>query len=264
MAQRRLRHGYPIGCPALTAALLFGPSTPLAKWLGTDLSPLLLADLLYLSIGAGLALVIAIRHSKRRAHPPERSPLSIPRSDVPWLAGAIVAGGVIGPALLMTGLQSTGGASAALLLNLEGVLTALLAWIVFEENADRRVVLGMPAIVAGGVLLVWQPGHFALSSGSLLVAGACFLGGRQRPDAQGVGDDAMLLVCLDGLVAGICIATLALIGRRPLGPTQGSRLGVVNGDHGSFAKRLWCGFVRTPQRRFRPANPDNYQTTLDR
>lgn len=131
--------------PALIAALLFGATTPLAKWLGTDLSPLLLAGLLYLGSGAGLALVIVIRHSRQRAHPSARSRLSIPRSDVTWLAGAIVAGGVIGPALLMTGLQSTEGASAALLLNLEGVLTALIAWIVFKENADSRIVLGMLA-----------------------------------------------------------------------------------------------------------------------
>ena len=82
--------------------------------------------------------------------------MNLSRADLPWLAGAILAGGVVGPALLMYGLTRTDGATASLLLNLEAVLTASIAWIVFRENVDRRVFLGMVAIVAGGVVLSWD------------------------------------------------------------------------------------------------------------
>ena len=76
-----------------------------------------------------------------------------------WLAGAIVAGGVLGSTLLMYGLTRTTAADASLLLNLEAVLTALLAWVVFRENADRRILLGVALIVAGGVVLAWPEGR---------------------------------------------------------------------------------------------------------
>jgi drug/metabolite transporter (DMT)-like permease len=98
----------------------------------------------------------------------------IPAADLPWLAGAVAAGGVLGPVLLMVGLASTSAASASLLLNLEGVFTALLAWFAFRENFDRRIAAGMALIVAGGALLALEPGALAGSQlGVLCVAGAC-------------------------------------------------------------------------------------------
>jgi drug/metabolite transporter (DMT)-like permease len=88
----------------------------------------------------------------------------------------------------MLGLQTTPAATGSLLLNLEGVFTALIAWIVFRENVDVQVFLGMAAIVAGGVALSWQPGAAGLPPGTLLLAGACAcwavdnnLTGRSRP-----------------------------------------------------------------------------------
>src|SRR5919109_395996 len=130
----------------LLSAALFGASTPLAKIFVGSISPLALAGLLYLASGIGLALWLALR----------RQAVVVAARDVPWLAGAIVAGGIAGPALLMYGLARTDAASASLLLNLEAVLTAALAWVVFRENVDRRVFLGMAAIVAGGVVLSWE------------------------------------------------------------------------------------------------------------
>ena len=70
----------------------------------------------------------------------------ITRADVPWLAGAIVAGGILGPLLLMTGLRSTPASAASLMLNLEGVFTALLAWFVFRENFGHRIATGFALI----------------------------------------------------------------------------------------------------------------------
>src|SRR5919199_1445749 len=112
---------------ALTAALLFGISAPFAKLLLRGAAPQLLAGLLYLGSGAGLSLVwLTRRRSSREA------PLA-PR-DASWLAAAIAFGGVVGPVLLMAGLSRTPASSTSLLLNLEGVFTALLAWFVFREN----------------------------------------------------------------------------------------------------------------------------------
>jgi drug/metabolite transporter (DMT)-like permease len=125
-------------------------------------------------------------------------------ADAPWLAGAILFGGVAGPILLMLGQQSASAATASLLLNLEAVLTAAIAWVVFRENADRRMVLGMVAIVAGGVLLAWEP-HAARSAtlGSTAVAGACLCWAIDNNLTRRVsGRDPVSIAALKGLVAG--------------------------------------------------------------
>jgi drug/metabolite transporter (DMT)-like permease len=194
--------------PALAAALLFGASTPLAKLLVGDVAPLLLAGLLYLGSGVGLGALLLIR---RLRHPQAVKAMTIPRSEWPWLLGAIAFGGVVGPALLMWGLTQADGATASLLLNVEGVLTAALAWLVFKENADRQIVLGMVAIVAGGVLLSWQPGPAGLSLGALLIIGACLAWAVDNNLTRKVSaNDAMLVACLKGLLAGACNTGLAL------------------------------------------------------
>jgi drug/metabolite transporter (DMT)-like permease len=137
---------------ALLSAFLFGVSTPLAKLLLRDIDPWMLAGVLYLGSGLGLLIVRTL----------VRSLASDPHNEAAlrgggwlWLALATLCGGVTGPVLLMVGLAHTLATTAALLLNLEGVLTALLAWFVFRENFDRRIALGMAAIVAGGVVLTW-------------------------------------------------------------------------------------------------------------
>ncbi|GAA0189855.1 MAG: EamA family transporter [Cupriavidus sp.] len=197
--------------PALLAALLFGASTPLAKALTGSVAPLLLAGLLYLGSGIGLALVLAIRRVWAKPDP-GNDHSGIPRAEVPWLIGAIVAGGVAGPALLMNGLVSTNAASASLLLNVEGVFTAVIAWVVLKENADRQIVLGMITIVAGGLLLSWQPGSLQMSTGALLIVGACLCWAIDNNLTRKVSsNDALLVACLKGLVAGLCNTSLALM-----------------------------------------------------
>ena len=133
------------GVPAaLGAALLFGAGTPLAKRLLLGVDPWMLAGLLYLGSGIGLG---AWRLARRAA------PVRLARAEALWFAAAVGFGGVLGPVLLMLGLRGMAAAGAALLLNAESVFTALLAWFVFRENFDRRIALGMLAIVAGAVLL---------------------------------------------------------------------------------------------------------------
>lgn len=188
---------------ALAAALLFGASTPLAKLLLAHASPWLLAALLYLGSGIGLFLV-------RRAR---RMPaVSLARGELGWLAGAILAGGIVAPVLLMLGLARMPASGASLLLNAEGVLTALLAWFVFHENFDRRVALGMLAIVAGAVVLTW-PGEarFAGSEAALLVLGACLAWAIDNNLTRKVSlADASFIAMTKGLAAGTTNLLLAL------------------------------------------------------
>jgi len=133
---------------ALASALLFGVTTPVAKQLLTDSNPLLIAGLLYAGSGLGLTAMMLVQD---RGH----FTLGLADRDRPWLMGAIVAGGVLAPALLMFGLGHADAAAASLLLNLEAVFTAVFAWIVFREATTRRVMLGFAAIFAGSLSLVW-------------------------------------------------------------------------------------------------------------
>ena len=197
---------------ALLAALLFGLSTPLAKLLLGELPPLLLAGLLYLGSGIGLT---SLRLVRRLRGTPAAGLAGLAARDVPWLAGAVVFGGLIGPVLLMVGLQRTPAAAAALLLNLEGVFTALLAWFVFKENVDRRIALGMGLIVAGGVALSWQGREgLVLPLGALAVAGASLCWAIDNNLTQKVAAlDPLLLASVKGAVAGAVNTGLALHGR---------------------------------------------------
>ena len=190
----------------LLSAALFGASTPLAKLLLGEIAPLLLAAVLYLGSGAGLLGWLVLRRVAGRAQP-----VSLSATDYPWLIAAIAAGGVLGPVLLVFGLARTDAAAASLLLNLEAVLTAAIAWLAFRENVDRRVFLGMAMIVAGGVLLSWHelPRADGLA-GPMLIAGACLAWALDNNLTRRIsGGDAATIACLKGLVAGSVNAVLA-------------------------------------------------------
>lgn len=185
------------GVPAaLGAALLFGAGTPLAKWLLDAVSPWLLAGLLYLGSGLGLMLYRVLIQSPA---------VRLPRNEMTWFAGAILAGGIVAPVLLMVGLTGMPASGASLLLNAEGVFTALLAWFVFKENFDRRIALGMGAIVAGAVVLSW-PGEARLAGlwPMLAVLGACFAWGIDNNLTRKVSlTDATWIASVKGLVSGL-------------------------------------------------------------
>ncbi len=195
---------------ATAAAALFGASTPLSKLLLGSVDPWLLAALLYLGSGLGLSLwlLFASRFTGRAS---KEAPIS--RADLPWLAGAILFGGVIGPVLLMLGLTSTPAASASLLLNLEGVLTALLAWFVFQENFDSRIALGMAFITGGGLLLSWTgSSETGVPWGALGIAGACLAWGLDNNiTRKASGGNPIQIAAAKGLVAGTVNLGLALL-----------------------------------------------------
>ena len=196
----------PLRSEALAAAALFGASTPLVKLLVGELPTLLLAGLLYLGSGLGLA---AIRLLRDRGWKPS----GLAPGEWRWLAGAIVFGGLLGPVLLVFGLTHTDAGAASLMLNLEAVFTAVLAWVIFRENADRRIVLGMVAIVAGGVVLSWPSGEANASHwpGPLAIAVACLCWAIDNNLTRHVSaTDALFIAGTKGLIAGVVNSALAL------------------------------------------------------
>lgn len=190
--------------PALLAPLLFGLGTAAAKGLLADVPPVLLAGLLYLGSGLGLALVWLVRPGRGAA-------LGV--SDLPWLAGAILAGGVAGPVLMMTGLDRTSASAASLLLNLEMSFTALLAWTVFGERATPRLGAGLALALLGAAALSWPESGWgeARWQGSLLIAAACLAWGLDNNLSQRIsGKDPVAIAALKGLAAGAVNCAWAL------------------------------------------------------
>lgn len=184
----------------LASAALFGVSTPLAKALVGSIAPLWLAALLYWGAGLGLLLALAVRRLRAPA-----TPLAFPvGSDWIWTGLAVALGGIAGPVALMYGLARTSGATASLLLNLEAVLTALLAWTFFKEHFDRRVATGMLAIVVAAALLTMAgSGGRTSPAGPALVALACLCWALDNNLTRLVSaSDAVVLASLKGLVAG--------------------------------------------------------------
>ena len=185
---------------ALMSAALFGVSTPAAKALLGSIDPTVLAGLFYCGAGIGIVIMRSLT-APLAAHAVE-APLG--HRDIPWLAGAVVFGGILGPILLMFGLARTDATAASLLLTLEGVATALLAWFVFHESFDRRIALGMVCLVAGAIVLSWS-GTPSLSGliGPLAIVGACVAWGLDNNLTRKVSlADPLQIVQIKGLVAG--------------------------------------------------------------
>lgn len=192
---------------ALLASILFGASTPLAKLLVGETDPWVLAGLLYIGSGAGLLVILGIRYLRTKTFP------TIPnKKDLLWLLGATLFGGVIGPVLLMSGLSTSPASTSSLLLNLEGVLTSTLAWFIFKEHYDRRIILGMIAIVMGGIVLTWTgEGNFSMTPGSLLIMGACLCWAIDNNLTRNVSaNDAVLITTIKSVVAGTTNLVLAM------------------------------------------------------
>ena len=187
---------------ALAAALLFGIGTPIAKLLLGPIDPWLLAGLLYLGSGLGLALWRLSRKGNS---------VHFGNGETKWLAGATLAGGVIAPVLLMWGLSRMSASSVALLLNAEGVLTALLAWFVFRENFDRRIAIGMAMIVVGTFVLTWsRDANFDSALPVLAVLGACLGWAIDNNLTRKVAlVDATFIAMVKGLAAGTANVVIA-------------------------------------------------------
>jgi len=187
---------------AFAAAVLFGASTPAAKLLLGTTTPWLLAGLFYLGSGLGLFVVRLVNRA-----PGAR----VAANERVWLAGAIAAGGIVAPVLLLYGLARMPASGASMLLNAESLFTALIAWFAFKEHFDRRIAIGMLAIIAGAAVLSW-PGDAEFGSAwpALAVIGACFAWGIDNNLTRRVSlSDATFVAMVKGLVAGTVNSVLA-------------------------------------------------------
>src|SRR5215831_15579504 len=197
----RTKYDYNGPALALSSAFLFGASTPIAKLLLGITDPLLLAGLLYLGSGAGLAVVATGGRSLGLG----RSEAPLRAGDLPWLGAIVLFGGILGPALLMWGLMLTPASTGALLLNTEGLATMGIAWVVFRENVDRRIFLGAMAILAGAVVLSWPEAAAGprLNWGSVLIVLACVSWGIDNNLTRKLSAaDPLQIAMIKGLAAG--------------------------------------------------------------
>lgn len=184
---------------ALGAAALFGGSTPFAKALLQDVSPWLMAGMLYLGAGLGLGIFRAVTSMVGRR---QEAPLR--RQDLGWLVLVIFFGGVAGPVLLMIGLTSTPASSATLLLNLEALATLGIAWCVYRENVDLKIGLGAAAILSGAVILSWDGAAAEPAIGAFFIAGACLCWGIDNNLTRKLSaGDPVQIAIIKGVAAGI-------------------------------------------------------------
>lgn len=203
----RHRHLWP-GVPfALGSAVLFGLSAPVSKLLIGGIDPWLLAGILYLGAGLGLAAV----HYGRHGLGIDGVDAPLRHADIPWLLAVILFGGVLGPLCLMLGLSLTAGSTASLLLNIEGLATMAIAWIVFRESVDGRLLLGAGAILLGAVVLSWNGSGGSVNVGSFWIVAACISWGIDNNLTRKLSSaDPVQIAMIKGLSAGVTNTVLAL------------------------------------------------------
>lgn len=197
------------GLLALLAAVLFGASTPLVQSLGAGLGPLSTAALLY----AGAALVGALMRQ------PVHAEASLVRADLPRLLTMVFFGAMVGPVALAWGLQRTSGTSASLMLSLEAFFTAVLAWRLYHETMDRRVLAAMGLLLAGGMALIFDQGQLGRLElvGLLAVLLATAAWGIDNSMSRGLADkDPGTVVLYKAASGATCTAILAWLASEPL------------------------------------------------
>jgi drug/metabolite transporter (DMT)-like permease len=194
------------GSLALLAAALFGLSTPLVQHFGQGLGAFTTAALLY----AGAAVIALVMR-----HPPERE-AALCRTDYPRIAAMAAFGAVVGPVALAWGLQRTSGSSASLMLTLEALFTALLAWRLYGETMDKRVGAAMLFLLAGGMALVLEQGLAGDTqlAGLLAVLIATAAWGVDNTLSRGVADrdPGQVVLVKAGLGATATVALALLFG----------------------------------------------------
>lgn len=195
---------------AITAALLFGTSAPIAKLLLGDIQPVPLAAFLYLGSGIGLLVFWLLQRFKKNYIKVEAS---IKKEDIKWLLGAVLTGGVIAPIVLMFSLKNTPASTASLLLNFEGVSTTLIAVLAFKEAIGKRIWLATVSITIASILLSWNfNGEWGFSIGALGVLMACIMWGLDNNFTRNISTkDPLITVIIKGVGAGSVSLVIAMI-----------------------------------------------------
>lgn len=194
---------------ALLAAVLFGVSAPLSKLLLNDVGPVMLAALLYLGCGFGLLFAGIVRDKLLKRSEKEAS---LVKKDIPWLAGAVLAGGVAAPIILMISLKNTPAATASLLLNFEAVATSIIAAAAFKEALGKRVWAAVALITLASIILTWDnSGSWGISAGAAGVMLACFFWGLDNNFTRNISaKNPLTIVTIKGMAAGSVSLVIAL------------------------------------------------------
>ena len=195
----------------MLSGALFGISPALAKLLVVDMPPVVLAGFLYLGAFIGLFLFNIIR--KVISMKPRAKPAPLEKGDLPWFAGAVIAGGVVAPIALMTGLTMVSGYASSLLLNLEGVATAIIAVMFFKEYAGKRLWIALIFMTLAGVLLTWNPEQGVVDlAGPVLIVVAMICWGIDNNLTQHISNkDPIQIAQMKGIIAGTTSLSLALL-----------------------------------------------------
>ncbi|MBI5744971.1 MAG: DMT family transporter [Elusimicrobia bacterium] len=188
---------------ALAAAVLFAVSVPAGKYLLTHLRPLELSALCYLGSGLGLAAWRIVAGGRGGEAP-------LVRADAPYVAGFVLAGGVLAPLLLFTGLEHASSSSASMLLNFELVFTSLIAVLVFKEHGGGRLWAATALITAGAIALSWE-GAGGAGWGAALVLSAAFMWGVDNNLTARLSiKDPVPIAVIKGLAGGAINGLLAV------------------------------------------------------
>lgn len=213
---------------ALLAAILFGASAPFAKLLLGKIDPIPLAAFLYLGSGAGAWILFLAQKAGSRGGETEAH---LSGADIPWLIGAMLAGGVAAPILLMWGLNQTPASTASLLLNFESVATTLIAVFAFKEAVDRRILWAVGLITLASILTSWTGGAWGVSLGALGVLGACFLWGMDNNLTRQISaKNPLVIVGVKGLAAGTFSLLLTFALGKPLPGAGAAGLAMLLGS----------------------------------
>ena len=218
---------------ALVAAFLFGLGTPLVKLRFGQVDPLLLAALISFGSGIGVALITRIPWNPARLFAPGNRSL---------FAVSVISGGVASPFLLVWGTAHSTGSTASLLLNLEAVFTALVAWAVFKERLTWSVVFGLALVTTGG-MVVSSGGHGGSEKSvlaALSVAGCCLAWAVDNNSMVRMRDvPPPLLTLWKGLLAGIILLVGSFINGFPI-PAGHSIVEAILVGTGCYGLALLC------------------------
>ena len=195
---------------ALAAALMFGASVPLSKLLFSSAEPIMVAGLLYLGMGLGMLPVKAYMTMFGK---PSQKEEPLARSDMPWVFGTVLFGGILAPVVMMISLDHTPGSTASLLLNFEGVATGLIALFIFKEAIGKRVWMAIALITVGcSVLSLREGGGWGISLGAIGIMATCVLWAIDNNITRRIsGKDQYMIVVIKGLGAGTFTFVLATL-----------------------------------------------------
>ncbi|MBK1812243.1 DMT family transporter [Clostridium sp. YIM B02505] len=198
---------YPV-IMALVASILFGASAPITKILLGQIEPVALAAFLYLGSGIGLVVFQLVSLLINRQGISE-APLK--KKDLKWLLGAIIAGGVIAPIILLSSLKITPASTASLLLNFESVATTIIAILFFKESAGKQILSAVVLLTLASIILSWDfKNQWGVSIGSLGVVLACFCWGIDNNFTRNISaKNPFTIVTMKGIVAGSFSLVLA-------------------------------------------------------